>query len=113
MIIREPPADPVAMMSWPFSSSTRLDAMLDWGLFPGRMKLIGLAAKPKALVEPGELKSSISLLRTMPSAVTGLDQQGKFASNNSRGRVLTNSRTPKEVDSGGQADSHSVTVHSS
>jgi len=50
-MIRDPPAAPVAMMSWPVSkSSTMEEEMEDWGRFPGRIKLMGEAAKPNELV---------------------------------------------------------------
>lgn len=84
-----PPAEPVAMTSSPVSMFSTMDEQMElWGRLPGRIKLIGLAwtsqhaqrlglaggveltAKPNELTCPGELKSSISLLRMMPSSVT-------------------------------------------
>lgn len=43
-----PPAEPVAMVTSPvLRFSAMLLAMEDWGRFPGRMKLMGDAGKPK------------------------------------------------------------------
>jgi hypothetical protein len=81
--------------------------MLDWGRLPGAIKLIGLAVKPNAFVWPGELKSSISLLRMIPFSVTGVSTTLMIDT------PLTDLGGPDEVDSSGEADGVAVLVNDS
>ena len=66
VVMRVPPAAPVARRTLPASSRTRVGQVDDIGILPGTMKLLGEAGTPKKFTVPGIEKSSISLLKMMP-----------------------------------------------
>ena len=66
VVMRVPPAAPVARRTLPASSRTRVGQVDDIGILPGTMKLVGEAGTPNTFTVPGVEKSSISLLKMMP-----------------------------------------------
>ena len=76
VVMRVPPDAPTTMRTRPVAlSTTMVGDDDDRGRLKGRMKFALDGCRPKAFVMLGELKSSISLFRTIPSAVRTLEPQ--------------------------------------
>ena len=81
VMIRLPPADPVARYSVPFERNSAIVGEMDErGLLPGRMKLEGDGTYPKALDWLGMEKSFISSFMMTPVSGTHICDLSRVSS---------------------------------